>query len=387
MTKQKNRPSEQQSRSTTQAAEAVALGTMAGGLALGAAQAREAQPLPDDESGIASKVAEPMLDSSGERQTSQAEDAPYGPLATEDPSSEARLISLEHDTLVTPQDYAASREISADALTPAVHHADRAVAAVESQAISGASERPMTEPGRDNSPEGAALPPARPMAETVSELAPAVQPPFQDLAGITGFGNTLHTQIETTLHPSSQLLSNLPDSLANTIKAAIAETGLEEIAQDLSTLSSSISQTITGVLGGSALVDTTAMLSALPQTIGSMIEVKDTGSTIASVADIAKEIDIAGLPATVLGSDGPIADTGLLSTLFYSDGEAEVFSPLAGLGQSGESLLIPQLSQSAASLLTDTADSTLGLLALSYNDLSPDGFHPATGGIGGLGLL
>lgn len=329
MTKQKNRTSEQQLRSVTQAAEAVALGTMAGGLALGAVQAREAQPLPEDTEGVVAPVAvAPAAEGEPQARAATLENASAAPNGPDEARDVPAGLGVEH--LTAPPDIQAlapseTAAVVADEVAPAD------IQAPVAQQISGAIERLVTDVAEVGPTDASALPLAGKILETVADIVSALKPGI-DTSALTSLGETIEAQVSTALQPATQSLAELPLAIEESIDAA------------LGSLSTGISD-VTGPLG-----------------------------------------DLASLPASLLGNDGPASDGGLLSGLFYSDGEADLFQPLSILGQSTESLIIPDMSEASSGIMS-MADTGPGLLGLSYADLSPDGLHPASGGVGGLGLL
>lgn len=333
MNKQKNRTSEQHFRATTQAAEAVALGTMAGGLALGAVQAREEQLITDSDHAANTPLK------SGEGGSEQVQVAE--PVASD---SEAAVAPLAPKTGQMAE--VSSTEASVHDLSE--QHTDIAAATLEGSTsaepalISEAIDRLVTEVTQDGTVDGtAALSLAGQILSSVAEIVSSVEPGTD----LTSIGDQINAQVLNTLAPSTQLLGGLSDIISSTIDATLDGSGVKNLSDNL---------------------------AALPELIGQ------------NLGDV---LDLSGLPGALLGNDGPVSDHGLLSSLFYSDGEAEPLTPPAGLGMSAESLSIPELSDIASTLVTDTADLSLGLLGLSYTDLSPDGAHPGSGGVSALGIL
>lgn len=99
---------------------------------------------------------------------------------------------------------------------------------------------------------------------------------------------------------------------------------------------------------------------------------------LAQVADmpssILGETGLAGLgelPSSLLGNEGPEGSGGLLSEVFYADGASD-------------SLGIPVLSEMASTFVGDTGSGPIGLLGLSYTDLSD---HQGGHGLNALSLV
>lgn len=359
MTRQKNRSNDQQVRASIQAAEAVALGTMAGGLALAAAQAREAQPLAEDDArSVQVAQADQPLEQTGQAQPVTADEA-----AEAETASGAEAVGATPSLPVAPDGKSSPEtEVRPDEALPAtapIPEGELQAVAVDgpsAEQISGVVEQLVNDIAGDSAAEGSALPLAGQILESVAQIVSTLKPGL-DVSALTSLGSALQAQVQTTLEPTKSLLQDLPETIGNTVDTALDAAGLGPAGAGLAELSSTISQSVTEALGGGTLGGLTSAL------------------------------DLGGLPSSLLGNDGPASDTGLLSNLFYSDGEAELAGPPSLIGQSLESLQIPELTQMASGTVTDIADVGLGLLALSYADLSPDGFHPASGGIGGLGLL
>lgn len=352
MTKQKNRSSEQQMRSVTQAAEAVALGTMAGGLALGAVQAREVLPLPDDNGSgpapaVADRISEPEQQVQAVGETSAATPDTAEIIPTEVAIADAADTAKAPEAQLSPLGEMRAEEAQTEQPAPSLVSEPIAAEMPVAQQISGTIERLLTEVNQESPAEASALPLAGKILESVAEIVSTLNPTL-DTSVLTSLGDTLRGEVDAALQPTKQILTDLPDTISDSVDTALARSGLDAITDELAQLPSS-----------------------LPDLTGSL----DT---------IVSQIDLAGLPSSLLGNDGPAADGGLLSNLFYDDGEAE---PISGLGHSTESLFIADMTQSASDVVGGAADAAIGLLGLSYADLSPDGMHPASGGVGGLGLL
>src|SRR5215217_4999287 len=309
-------------------AEAIAIGTAAGGLVIGTMQA------------LGTETADPP-----ERDA--------GP-------------SLDHhgSGAVTPAVATDARSASSGS-APVV---DQASAAVQPVAIDAATLPPSETPSPAQA-EGV------PNALTVAEATPAPASGGENVVA-----STIPMPVQT------QLVTELSEQISATLNRVIGSVDGGQSRSDLAqSLASDIVQSAQDIV---ARIDIGQVLDVapLPTGIAQAVDVQGivdaalgateglADSVLAQVADLPASLlgqvnsELADLPSALLGNDGPEDTGGLLSTLFYPDG-----------GSDG--LAIPDLSDAADSLVADLGSTTLGMLGISYVDM-PD----VRDGSPGLGL-
>jgi hypothetical protein len=318
-------------------AEALALGTAAGSLILGALQVHEAQvgePKPTGPAPLGPSLAEDM----GWR-TDPAE--PHATSADTAVSAHAGIQAAHSDGTQT-QDAAQAGAAATNEAAPnqvAAHPAPQAAAA--------SSQLPHIP---DAPPTTAAEPAANSATHAVAAPASLADLHLQ-------MTNSVADQISSSVgRILDSIQAGQPHADLGTAIAQDIKSGVAEFVQSLETgLSSHLAATT------------------------------DTGSAGASHA-MASLLD--DLPAALLGHEGPDGSGGFLSEIFYSDGQSAV-SPTpapsavpSDTGSShhlGQAMLQPvlHLSDSATSLFHDAAPLHLGFLAQSYIDAG-DGHYAHT---------
>ncbi|SEP80676.1 hypothetical protein SAMN05428969_0998 [Devosia sp. YR412] len=186
----------------------------------------------------------------------------------------------------------------------------------------------------------------------------------------------------------TQLVSELSEQMTATLVKVIgnAEPGLsaDDLGQSIAgDIMASAQQIVANLDIGSLLAETQSLPDGILAQIdppGIIANVLDATSGIADgvlgeVADIPSSIlgdtDLLDLPSSLLGNDGLEGSGGLLSEIFYADGASD-------------SLEIPLLGEVASTFMTGGDGGGLGLLGLSYIDVTD---HQSGNGLNALSLL
>lgn len=186
----------------------------------------------------------------------------------------------------------------------------------------------------------------------------------------------------------SQLVSELSEQMTATLVKVIgnAEPGLspDDLGQSIAgDIIASAQQIVANLDIGSLLAETESLPDSIlaqidpPGIIASVLDATSgiADGVLAQVADIPASIlgdtALLDLPSSLLGNDGPEDSGGLFSEIFYADGASD-------------SLDIPVLSEVASTFLTDGNSGVLGLLGLSYIDMTD---HQTGNGLNALSLL
>jgi hypothetical protein len=311
-------------------AEAIAIGTAAGGLVLGTIDAQGSQRSEDKPATLA--------------------DAP----------------SVSHDRVAVEQ--------RGEAALPQAHDAP-------SEAYSAAAQ-----PGADPQPAPAPAEQTADAAPSTPLDAPSVT--NEMAAEIESLPNTIpapvHSQLAADL--SEQMTATLvkvigsvepgqtPADVGQSIADGIIASAQQIVAKlDIGALLAETQGLADGIV---AEVDAPAIVAdALGATSGIadgvLTEVSDLPETILGTLNLNHTAaSLADLPSSLLGHDGPEGSGGMLSDLFYADG-------------SSDSLAIPDLSSAAGTLVSDIGG-VVGILGLSYVD-APD--HQGGHGLNALSLL
>jgi len=328
-------------------AEAIALGTAAAGLVIGAMQANAQEPQTADEATLLGTAPNPL--------------AATAPATGEAPPP--------------PADVSGAHQPAIDGQKPALVIAEgaSATAAETSSVAAGSGPNPAPQPDPAVIHETAVETPALPNTIPPSGSDHLVQ----ELAG------QMQATMAKVLDGATAGLSpsDLSFAVANDIIGAaqkiVSSLNLEGLSQQTDTLADSILAEIDapGIVDDvlaetSGLAMEIAGLAGLP---GELLETIDMPDIVGTLSD---------LPSVLLGNDGPEGSGGLLSEVFYADGVSDlVAAPVIG------GLAIPDLSLAASSVVTDVAGGTMGFLGLSYMDLPTDAGNGPIGGLNALSLL
>jgi hypothetical protein len=323
----RNEDAQQRPNSIPAAAEAVVLGTIASGLVIGAAQAKVVQPMADDETGPL-----PSLDlspaSSGQAERAIPEhDSGTGSIA-QPVSAERTVVEAPQETIVpVGPDFVAQ---------PA-----ETMVVVESDAL------PLAE-----------------AATVVDSQAPLAQEPIATLPAVQAEEPLIVRLAEQITANVNQALeaANAGSPVAD-LGAGIAQgivQAAHQLIADLGTMPAQLSQTI----------------AELPDALDvTLPELPAAGELVESVlADVSA--GLASLPSELLGNEGSDLAGGLLSEIFYSDGNPEPVATAIAV--------VPDLGLAAASFV-DGLGPEIGFLGMSYIDMAGDalGGH----GLNALSLL
>lgn len=163
-----------------------------------------------------------------------------------------------------------------------------------------------------------------------------------------------------------QLVAELSQQMTTTLNRVIegADNGMDSVTLGQSMAADIVhsAQQIVANLDIHALLGET-------QGLGSDIIAEVLGATSGIANTVVS--DLVALPSSLLGNEGSDIPGGVFADLFYSDGDAAT-------------LVIPDLSDAAGTLVSDIASPATGLLGLSYVDL-PD--HQSSHGLNALSLL
>jgi hypothetical protein len=335
-------------------AEAVALGTAAGALVIGALQAHEAQQ--DAVPGQADATNPDTNEHAGSGQSQHAD------LANSSHHADQPTDSAGH---------------SAD---PASGTAGFVPAAAIVQDVPPSL---MQLPGNATPDAPSSSGGESPVADQVSAADAAPQP---DLHAVAALPTPEHIAVswhdELGARLADQIAHAVTDALGETLPNLNGEALTNSIASHIETATTEIVSHVADSLSAHLVPSIDGIASALPQT-----------------ADIADDLlsSIADVPQQLLGHDGGSEDHGLLASVFYSDGHSEdaIAAVAHGTSPSGEAIAAespPTLADlgsgvdsGVASLEGDVLH--LGFLGTSYLDDHGADLPVSHGGINALHLL
>jgi hypothetical protein len=349
----KNKRSEDAGRLATNmaGAEAVALGTAAGALVIGALQAHEAQQ--DAVPGQAD-ATNPDTNEHASGGQSQHADLPSSHHADQPADLAAHSSDLANGTAgIVP-----AGAIMQDAPVP---------------------PSPMLLPG-------GATPDAPSESPVAGEVSAADAAPQPDLHAVAAPSTAEHSAVawhdEVGSRLADQIAHAVTDALGETLPNLNGEALTNSIASHIETATTEIVSHVTDSLSADLAPSIGEIASALPQ-----------------AADIADDLlaSIADVPQQLLGHDGGSEDHGLLASVFYSDGHSEdaIAAVAHGTSPSGEAIAAESLHTLAdlgsgvdsgvANLEGDVLH--LGFLGTSYLDDHGADLPVSHGGINALHLL
>lgn len=364
------------------AAMAGTAGTVAGALALGIAQTDDAR---------ADAVRETMaaIRPAGEAESDAVDAVTADPAPMRAIDAVSRTAEAAATQATPPQDAEAGRA-AGDAETPA--------AAPRSEHTAGTAAKTET------SPEADAAPPAMPGGAGGAHAGSSLDAEV--------IADRISEQISSAVERIALGIENGTSmEMSRTIAQEIAETTVGivrdiEAALPTASLGEDIRATAESALSVEALADeVAASLEAMPiadlaDDVSASVEDAIAGAGLATMQVPATSGDLLGLlPSALLGGESAGPDGGLLSTLFYSDGEAGSSPP--GAATATAPILAEPVQWAREAGTVDAADSlshaatgmdgletlTIDLVGISYTDAGDLPYAGMQSGLGALHLV
>lgn len=332
--------------------EAIAVGTAIGGLTLGAAHLH-AQDAVDGAAGDAALVASHTGANVSRNDVAAASDK--GALDTATPQQ----VEAQQATAISEAQ--AARLQTTESSTPAAP-------ATPDGAANPSGDAPIQDVAGTAPPEDAQVSEVDPsMSTAATDPSPAAQGDPSDFAARVDA--ILDSALSATTGPLSSDIGGSLDTLTGDIAATVTES-LDAALGGLDTLTATITGSVEALLDaplGPEALD----LSSVMEAPGDIIASVDGTVTLVLPGDLLSPSTLTDIPDTLLGAETDALVPDLLSSLFYSDGQASETtenSPVSTAGEDFDAGLI----DSAVSRILDDGPALMGLSYLDGNDGSPD---------------